>query len=436
MELIQFNYSKAMYIALLLLLGILFYFFLYEYFIFSTTSLFGMALVPYLNQRNDTKSIRYLWLTLLFIGLSLLVHANTFFYLAWISALLFLVESNSGKTNKLVGIMLLLISPISNFFSNFFGIPARLFLTSVAGNILQLMGMEATVAGNVININAHEFSVDPACMGLHMLTMSYIVALFYVAYHEKQAGKQINRRYLLLLVLVIFLFSSASNLCRIILLVLFAIPAEYVAHDATGIFCFALYVLLPLWPVTKWLVYKSGESKAEKSCTNHYLTQVLGCLLALVLSYTGNIVHKEVIYQNNTFKKCAIAGFERENIKSGVIKFENNHVLIYVKPIKSFYSAEHSPMICWVGSGYDFKKIRKIEMNGKEVYTGILQKGNDVLFTSWWFDNGTSKTCNQTDWRWDVLTGADNYSIVNVSAVSEAEMLNKTSALLMTNIFR
>jgi hypothetical protein len=86
-------------------------------------------------------------------------------------------------------------------------------------------------------------------------------------------------------------------------------------------------------------------------------------------------------------------------------------------------------MICWQGSGYNFTSIRKQTITGREVYSGILTKGADKIYSAWWFDNGSLKTVSQLEWRWTAAQGSKPFYLVNVNASSEAGLLKAVADL-------
>ena len=73
-------------------------------------------------------------------------------------------------------------------------------------------------------------------------------------------------------------------------------------------------------------------------------------------------------------------------------------------------------MICWRGSGYELRQVKTIEVGKQEVYSAVLEKENEKLYTAWWYDNGNDRTIDQFDWRWNVLMGKSKYSLVNITA--------------------
>jgi exosortase N len=105
-------------------------------------------------------------------------------------------------------------------------------------------------------------------------------------------------------------------------------------------------------------------------------------------------------------------------------------LLIYVKPAVSFYSADHSPIICWKGSGYKIVQEQIIEINNQRVYFSELLQNNDHLYTTWWYDCGAEKTISQFKWRTRSLIKGNKYLLVNVIANDKTTLIEKTNDLL------
>ena len=421
-----------------LLLLVFFALELKDYFPFTISSIFGILLVPFIiTIRNpEEKSNRYIFLLLFFLILSYLSPLNTLIYLAWISAILLLIERHFGKTGILSFIYLIIISPIFLYFGNFFGIPARLELTEIAGTILNSINFQNEVAGNLILTENNEFSVDPACMGLNMLTISFILAIAIAVHYEELTYKKLNLFFTALYLTLVVIVNLIGNLIRILLLVLFYIPAENSMHDIIGIICLLLYVLVPLWFITKFF-YKKFSVTHKKPIiisvkNNLIVINYIAIILMIGIGYYTKSKTKET---NFLPANCSIEGYKKSIASKDVLKFENPTTLIYVKPVNSFYGAEHTPMICWVGSGYSFQQVKKAKINKQELFFGTLTKGKDIIYCSWWFDNGVHKTINQLEWRWNVLKGAKAYSLININSADEKTLHLKTAELLSKNIF-
>lgn len=100
------------------------------------------------------------------------------------------------------------------------------------------------------------------------------------------------------------------------------------------------------------------------------------------------------------------------------------------------YHAEHNPLICWKGSGYDFKHISTTRLGNIEVSVAELVKETDKLYTMWWFDSGKHKTGSQWDWRWRSLSQQQDYYLVNVTTESMETLRTEAEALLVQRIIQ
>ena len=121
----------------------------------------------------------------------------------------------------------------------------------------------------------------------------------------------------------------------------------------------------------------------------------------------------------------------RDTLQDGVVKYRSDGLLIYVKPIQGWYDTEHTPLICWQGSGYEFGQIREQIIGKTTLYTGILeQKGVAPLYTAWWFDNGQEQTISQARWRWLDAGGASGFSLLNVTADTPEQLQQQLTRMI------
>ena len=121
--------------------------------------------------------------------------------------------------------------------------------------------------------------------------------------------------------------------------------------------------------------------------------------------------------------QMTLIGFQKNILPNGICQFSNDSFLIYVKPLNSFYTTEHSPMICWRGSGFVFKQIEQKRIGKADIYTGILTKGDSTIHAAWWFENERGeRTIEQSRWRWSVFTEGAHFRLVNVNAVDSAAL--------------
>jgi exosortase N len=131
-----------------------------------------------------------------------------------------------------------------------------------------------------------------------------------------------------------------------------------------------------------------------------------------------------------------VVGYQREVVEEGVYKYSKKEALLYVKPVAAFFDAEHTPLICWQGSGYAFKSIGQQRCAGLDIYTGVLQKGDEKIYTAWWFDNGQHKTISQTDWRWRMGKGEASFSLIKLNAARQEVLTKEIEAVLKVPILK
>ena len=397
----------------------------------------GWLLAPYLLivRRPGQVSHRYLLLAVSGLLLAGLLAIKSLYYVGVVGAVLYGVESRRGRINGLPLLLAGALSPVTGYLATTFGFPVRLWLSGVAGGLLQQFGYPVEVSGNLILLQGQEFSVDPACMGLHMLTTSFVLGLFLLAWSERTTGKRLSLTRLGLFLGAIFLLNITANLLRILLLVVFRVLPEDPLHDLLGLLCLALYVVGPLYGLVKVLGQRVPAAAPAPPVPVRPVrgkTGMVYWLLLLGLVGSGWSFPKpgEALPAHDA--GYTLPGYQKEVLASGVLKFEKPGVLVYLKPIQGFYRAEHGPMVCWVGSGYVFGAIREQTVSGTAVYTGTLRKGPDLLYTAWWFDNGRHQTISQTDWRWRVVQGEPPFHLVNVSAADEQTLVGEVEALLKT----
>ena len=135
-------------------------------------------------------------------------------------------------------------------------------------------------------------------------------------------------------------------------------------------------------------------------------------------------------------EKITVDGYEASLEGFGATKLTSDHALIYVKPCKNFWGLEHSPMICWKGSGYELRKEQIKILHGIECYTAELVKGKDKLYTLWWYRNHQQNTISQMDWRLAMANGAEAFQLVNISAETEQELEQEMAKFIKKTIKR
>jgi exosortase N len=206
--------------------------------------LLGLIALPFaLHTYIDRpKSYRYAWITLIAASLCFFMPVKTLLFFTIFFAMIFVRESFYGKTGVLVPAIGMLLSPVFQYLATTFSFPIRMQLTTVAAQLFRLSGYTAEAQGNVIIFQDNEFSVDPACMGLNMITTSLLLGIILVAYYQTKFNRRLSSWQIFLYLGFVLVFNIVANLFRIMVLVLFNIPPGSISPDAAGIVCLLLYV--------------------------------------------------------------------------------------------------------------------------------------------------------------------------------------------------
>ena len=407
--------------------------FLPGYFIIDFIMLGALLLSPFIIKPETAKkgSSKYLWLSLVFLLFTFLTGVKTFYFLTLGTAMLFAIESIAGYLDHLPFFLLGLLSPTFKYFNNMLGFPVRLQLSQWAGKILQLLGYKIEVAGNVLILNGTEFSIDPACVGLKMMAASILAGLLVMAFFQQKRGKSFTFPVVTLILFSITGMNIISNLIRILLLTIFNILPDDSNHDIVGIICFLVYIILPSYFLIQYVARNNPNNSVETKYPSKGIGKpvLLNSLLfaGIILAGVSKLNHKEEF--DTKIPAITLEGYSKQVVHGDIIKLEKPGILMYIKPMQHFYGAEHSPMICWVGSGYQFSRINKQNIEGKEFFTGMLKKGSDIIYAVWWFDDGSYQTTGQMDWRWRTLKG-DSFNLVNVNSGNEKVLMTEIKRLL------
>lgn len=341
---------------------------------------------------------------------------------------------NAGRnrwTGRLVALCLL--SPGLRYFSALFSFPIRLQLSAWAGSLLRLVGMNVQVDGNVLiktmpGMGPMEMAVDPACMGLQLTGVSLLVGLFALIWQARMQQKQLALGWVILFEFTVFGLTIFCNLFRIVLLVAFdALPGSW-AHEGIGLACVAVYAWLPSWKLARVLVQRLGHTESEVSSIKAPMGMLKSAGWGLGLLTVGLSIRAFAMLPNHapvelSRTKLAPAlgstyesGCQRKILTNGFVQFSKPGLLLYLKPQPDWFSADHSPMACWQGSGYELRRVRETVLDGHPAYIGELRKKRQTLYTAWWFSNGTFTTISQLAMRGQMIRGETGFVLVNVTA--------------------
>jgi len=390
--------------------------------------------------KQPNSSFRFGWPALLFAVLYFLVTPlRTVVYAALVSALCLYCESFYRRIEKTTLFILALLTPIADFFANTFSFPIRMQLTAIAGGLMKAAGLTVTVAGNAITYRGHLFTVDPACMGLHMLIISLLTALLLMNYYQRKTGRRLSALMITLLLLITIGLNTINNLIRIICLVILLILPDNPLHGILGLLFLCCYVLLPLLPMTRFVIRRYGHIvQANGSPSSVRCRRVLAGNILVAAIMTG-LVLLHLFRQPPERPMAAgvtIPGYSLHQRPNAILQLDNSRSLVYIKPIPGFYYTDHTPSICWQGSGYVFTTLGESTYAGVRMYEGTLEKNGEKLYTAWWYDNGIRQTIDPVEWRWDLIRGGRSYSLVNITAASPAQLRAEIIRVLKTRPFQ
>ncbi len=339
-------------------------------------------------------------------------------------ALLLFAGVRSHWTGRLL--VLLLLSPVLRYGLAIFGFTIRLCLSDWAGSLLRLGGLDVQTEGNVLvrqvpGVGPVEMAVDPACMGLHLTGLSVLVAVFWLMWHEPQARCRVPVSWVLAYGTVAFGLTILCNLVRIVLLVAFGLGPDSPLHESVGLVCVVVYAWFPAWWLARLTVNRVGRALPEEQAVwagwgVGWGLATLG-LGAMLMAFTArpNTQQPTRSEMVNAFTKQDYV--VRKITKDGFYQLTKPGLLLYVKPLPDWWSAEHSPAVCWRGGGYELRRVREQRVNGKVIYTADLHhKNRPTLHTAWWFANGSYQTIGQIDFRWLMVRGEPGFALVNITA--------------------
>ena len=416
-------YEKLKYI-LLIIIGVISAIALREYLLLDATFFLGIIVLYFtLNIDEKTPSNRWVYGTIFCLISSFFIPSYTLFYLTIISSFMWLFERSFGRQNPLPFFVFITVSPLFKYLTNVFTFDIRLALTSIAARTLRVFDPSVLAAGNVIQTKNGDWQIDEACMGVSMLGLSFILTYFFVAHHARESKKRILLRGLFSILILAFLLNLLANWVRIVTLIFLKILPHTGGHEAIGLLSLAVYNLLPLYFLIKkgveidWFfkpIFKN-ENNFIKS-KNNVQSIVFQCFIVILIVFKGIdlTIHKP--QRSASIQAANKAGFETVMMADGVCRLKNDSVLIYLKNLNYFFATEHSPMICWKGSGYNFQKIEKAKQGDFEFYTGILEKKDEKIYAAWWFESDKIRTIEQTKWRWVALRNGQNFRLVNINA--------------------
>lgn len=371
---------------------------------FSAVALLTLPL-SFGHTRHGKQGLFWILLVLGLLGLLVPTTTGIFLYLCLMIALI------AGGTNSLGSIPALihigLITPLFQYINSLLSFPLRIALSKVTASLLSPF-WRAYASGNLIVLEGNEYLVDQACAGLFMLKYGILFGTLLLSWklrtHTLSTGK-ILASYTILLSLILL-----ANIIRILILVLGDIGADHWLHEVIGLAIYALAVLWPFYAVVEKL---SKHEKASKKHLPIFGSNTQLSLLAIV--YFLMLLANGEAGKTKEIQHTSIPGYSRKVLESGVWQFEKPDALIYIKPPVAAYRSDHNPMICWAGSGFEFKKVNQTRINGETINFSELQKGREKLYSAWWFESTEHRTGHQWTWRKHSLLDQEEFHLINLT---------------------
>jgi exosortase N len=413
---------------------------------FNTTLFLGIAVLPRLFLASEKKAEwSVLWLTPFWV-LTLLTTSYTLMYFAIIASLIWSYSRYIGKVSTLPVLLLMTISPVFSYVTDVFSFDLRLKLTAFSVEILKRIAPNTEkidpsvneakldtfqALGNIIRLpDGEEWLIDSACMGLSMLGVGLILTYFFIGFFSKKQEKLPTNRGIALFITAALFLNLLSNLTRILAVVLLKIAPATVGHEIIGLLSFLMYGVIPMYFFIKMnrtssFFFKENIKNAAFSITStnatlRSLILPIGLFVCLIIRAVFFEFYKKT-ETNLVLSDTLTANFTVSNLPNGVTQLRNDSTLIYLKNLPHGFTTEHSPMICWQGSGYDFQKIERTTIGNTSVYMGVLHRDTDQIHAIWWFESDNFATSDQIAWRYRAFTEGSHFRLVNVNAASKEE---------------
>ena len=396
--------------------------------------LFPFALVTTGPARNN---ILHIIPITLFASLAVISKVRICYFFLLAFYFLWLIELFAGRLNVLILFLILFMSPFFIQVVTILGFPLRLMLSEYAGDVLNLAGLPVQVEGNTMTLKGEAFSVDEACMGLNMLVISLLMGVFVLAFRYRVSTTTLGLYSTTIFFAGAFILNMLTNLIRIVVLVFFRIPPENPMHEVVGILCLIVYAVLPLHVVGAWMVRRYGKSKNDSPSEPARSRSKIVCIVILpaTILFVGAKLKKKPHVSHAAHADVHFGKIKPERLKDGISKLSTDDILIYVKTIPEFFTGEHTPLMCWRGSGYEFSGITTTTVGGVTIYKGSLVKEGKSLHTAWWYSNGQVETISQLDWRMRMLKGEPNFCLINVTTEDEPTLATSIKSMLTTTEF-
>lgn len=289
--------------------------------------------------------------------------------------------------------------------------PLRFSLTELAANTFKSIGADISVQGNWIYCDKDIFSIDEACAGLNSITYALLFAIIILITIERKHNLRFSILKIISYLSLMIGLIITGNFFRICILILFKIGPLAPMHNIVGVIylclsCFLFYLIsLKISPSSN-----STKTVSKKIWPILFLISISSCLIP-----QNEIKNQLPDYLINN-------ALDKKITKNNTIQLSNDNLLIYVKPINSPFSAEHSPLLCWKASGYHVDQVIKERSGSFDYFKVTLKKGNESLTSIWWFEINNKQLLDQWDWRKEALLHPGALNLINITSENENDI--------------
>ena len=394
----------------------------------------GLAIFPFTFSNIDQSQVshRYLFWALGFGSLHLLLGNNMLLFMTAICSMLWLIECTKGKVGYLPMVQGFLLTPFLNAWLNLFTFPLRMYQSKQIGAILSRLGLEVEVQGNRFLVEGYAFMIEEGCLGIHTLIFSFLLTTFILSLRVSSVNYSLLK--MGIWYGLAFVLAFIANFIRSLILVIFRSPPDTFGHELTGIISVIVFVGLPIW----WLG-TSATTSPTKGETPQFSQKTDSSFFSVATFFFPMVIGGFLLYtlflkaepEVGSLNEMHLAHFEKVQLTPDVAQFRNEEILLYVKAPCSPWRSDHNPQTCWAGSGFTFDHVEMITNRaGYPIMLGKLIRKDEVLYTSWWYDNGQRITADQWKWRQAVLKGDDPYYLLNLTMEDKGSLLEELQSIV------
>lgn len=367
---------------------------------------FSIGLFIFGAQKTNFK-INYLLLAiiLLFEFVSFRLHIKSMHFLSLLLLICLVYHSFTKKFSFIAFICILLFSTLFNKFFDHLTTEIKQNLCYAAFISLRNFVEIERIEGVSIFINNAKITIDTACMGLDMFKTGLLIGAILLTFEEKKQKKYYSIFQILLFCIVIIFLNILSNYFRIITLILLNCTEENVLHHSVGLWCFAVYQVLPMLFIIRYFKCRKEESKVSEVSTNYW--PILPAFIAVFITGFEIKKEKKIDLLSGLNPKYEIQ--KGEWIANNVFKIIAKDTLIYIK------DPMHKPLICWTGDGYKITDSKEVVIQSQKIWFNKMEKSAAQYHSYWWYESGNKKYTSYVEVMWQKLLYNKPIRLINVT---------------------